>query len=365
MALAAMRLATRAEPVLTPVLLRRRTLAAGFAASMALLLAGCGSTPPLPLVADGPTPVPANAADGSVLGRSERFIIYRSGRGDTLRSIAARFLGSAERDWMIGDFNGISAVLPQQVVAIPLKPVNPIGVRPAAIQTVPVLCYHRFGPGNGKMSVPPERFAAQLEWLARNDYRVVRLSQLTAFLEGREALPQRAVVITIDDGYESVYRQAWPLLKRYGFPATVFVYTDFIGAGDALNWSQLAEMSAGGLVEIQAHSKTHRNLIERLPGETDEQYAAAIDAEIRGPREQLERRLGVAVRNYAFPYGDANDAVLAELARERYQLAVTVHPGGNAFYAQPLMLRRTMIFGDFDLDTFKARLQIARPVLPP
>jgi peptidoglycan/xylan/chitin deacetylase (PgdA/CDA1 family) len=243
--------------------------------------------------------------------------------------------------------------------------VNPIGVRPGAVQTVPILCYHRFGAGGGKMSVPTERFAAQLEWLARNDYRVIRLSQLNAFLEGREPLPQRSVVITIDDGYESVYRQAWPLLKRYGFPATVFVYTDFVGAGDALDWSQLAEMSAGGLVEIQAHSKTHRNLIERLPDETDERYAAAIDTEIRGPREQLERRLGVAVRNYAFPYGDANDAVLAALARQRYQLAVTVHPGGNAFYAQPLMLRRTMIFGDFDLETFKARLQIARPVLPP
>lgn len=337
---------------------------AGLAAALGTLLAGCGSTPLLP-PADGPAPAPVSPAEGSVLGRSERFIIYRSGRADTLRSIAARFLGSSERDWVIGDFNGISSVQPQQVVAIPLKPVNPIGVRPGTVQTVPVLCYHRFGAGGGKMSVPPERFAAQLEWLARNDYRVIRLSQLTAFLEGREALPQRAVVITIDDGYESVYRQAWPLLKRYGFPATLFVYTDFIGAGDALNWSQLAEMSAGGLVEIQAHSKTHRNLIERLPGETDEQYAAAIDAEIRGPREQLERRLGVAVRNYAFPYGDANDAVLAALARQRYQLAVTVRPGGNAFYAQPLMLRRTMIFGDFDLDTFKARLQIARPVLPP
>ncbi len=361
-----MRPAIPAEPVRAPFALRRRrALAAGLAASVAAVLAGCGSAPQLPPVADAPAPVPAGPADGSVLGRSERFVIYRSGRGDSLRSIAARFLGSAEHDWVIGDFNGISALAPPQVVAIPLKPVNPIGVRPGAVQTVPILCYHRFGAGGGKMSVPPERFAAQLEWLARNDYRVIRLSQLTAFLEGREALPQRAVVITIDDGYESVYRQAWPLLKRYGFPATVFVYTDFIGAGDALNWSQLAEMSAGGLVEIQAHSKTHRNLIERLAGETDERYAAAIEAEIRGPRDQLERRLGTAVRSYAFPYGDANDAVLAALTRQRYQLAVTVHPGGNAFYAQPLMLRRTMIFGDFDIETFKARLQIARPALPP
>jgi hypothetical protein len=319
-----MRPANPADPVRAFALRRRRALAAGSVAALAVVLAGCGSAPELPPVADAPAPVPAGLSDGSVLGRSERFIVYRSGRGDSLRSIAARFLGSAERDWVIGDFNGISALAPPQVVAIPLKPVNPIGVRPGAIQTVPILCYHRFGAGGGKMSVPTERFAAQLEWLARNDYRVIRLSQLTAFLEGREALPQRAVVITIDDGYESVYRQAWPLLKRYGFPATVFVYTDFVGAGDALDWSQLAEMSAGGLVEIQAHSKTHRNLIERLPDETDERYAAALDTEIRGPREQLERRLGVAVRNYAFPYGDANDAVLAGGVGWRCQMAVRV-----------------------------------------
>jgi len=77
---------------------------------------------------------------------------------------------------------------------------------------------------------------------------------------------------------------------------------------------------------------------------------AQFDAEVRTPRELLERRLPVHVRHYAFPYGDANDAVLEALARQQYQLGVTVNPGGNAFYAQPLMLHRTMIFGDVSLD---------------
>ena len=131
------------------------------------------------------------------------------------------------------------------------------------------------------MSVSPANFAAQLDWLARNDYRVIRLSQLTAFLQGREPLPKRAVVITMDDGYESVHRHALPLLRQYGFPATLFVYTDFIGAGDALSWNQLSELKASGWVDIQAHSKTHRNLIERLPGETDERYRQSVDAELR------------------------------------------------------------------------------------
>ncbi|HEY1392223.1 MAG TPA: polysaccharide deacetylase family protein, partial [Methylibium sp.] len=183
--------------------------------------------------------------------------------------------------------------------------------------------------------------------------------------EGRQPLPRRSVVITIDDGYESVYRYAFPLLRKYGFPATLFVYTDFIGAREGLSWAQLQELAASGLIDIEAHSKTHRNLIERAAGEDDERYRQDIEMEAKAPRELLERRLGVKIRNYAYPYGDANETVLAALARQQYQLAVTVNPGGNAFFAQPLMLRRTMIFGDQDLEAFKAKLQISRGINAP
>lgn len=336
------------------------------AVALAALLAGCETAPP-PKIAKGARtvdPAPAAAA-GEVIGRSARFVIVLPEPGDTWRSIAQRFLGSASRDWMIAEFNASARPEPGEPVVVPLVALDPIGVRPNQIQTVPILCYHRFGQGGGKMSVSPANFAAQLDWLAKNDYRVIRLEELTAFLEGRQALPRRSVVITIDDGYESVARHALPLLRRYGFPATVFVYTDFIGAGDALSWNQLGELAASGLVDIQSHSKTHRNLIERTAGETDAAYRQSIEAEVRVPKELLERRLPVQVRQLAYPYGDVNEQVLDELVRQRFQLALTVNPGGNAFYAQPLMLRRTMIFGDHDLETFKAKLQISRPFAIP
>ena len=86
---------------------------------------------------------------------------------------------------------------------VPLKAVNRPGVYADEYQTVPILSYHRFGPGGGKMVISPASFAAQLDWLARNDYRVIPLSQLVGYLAGKEMLPRRAVVITIDDGYES------------------------------------------------------------------------------------------------------------------------------------------------------------------
>jgi peptidoglycan/xylan/chitin deacetylase (PgdA/CDA1 family) len=338
------------------------------AATLALvagLLAACGTPPQAPVapqVADSP---PAAPSRGHVLGRSNRLLIYQPVAGETLRSIAANFLGSEERYWAIADFNGISRAEPGQPLVVPLKSPNPTGVRADEYQTVPILSYHRFGPGGGKMVVSPANFAAQLDYLARNDYRVIPLGQLVGYLAGKQALPQRAVVITIDDGYESAYRHAFPLLRKYGFPATVFVYTDFVGSGEALSWAQLQELAASGLIDIQAHSKSHRNLIDRAAAETDQQYRQGLELEAKAPRDILERRLAVQVRHYAFPFGDANDVLLDVLTRQQYQLAVTVNPGGNPFFAQPLMLHRTMIFGDHGLEAFKARLQTSRPLATP
>ena len=349
------------------------------ACAVAALIAACATRAPAPVPAPVPVPVPRAEvpppapAVSRVLGRSERFVIYQPAAGDTLRSIAAHFLGSESLDWVVADFNGVAQAEPDRPLAIPLKQLNPTGAYADQYQTVPILCYHRFAAGNGngagnaggKMVVSAANFAAQLDWLARNDYRVITLSQLSAFLQGRQALPKRAVVITIDDGYESAHRVALPLLRKYGFPATLFVYTDFIGAADALSWAQLQDLVASGLVDVQAHSKSHRNLIERAATDSDDRYRQMLDMEARVPRELLERKLPVQVRHYAYPYGDANQAVLDALMRQRYQLAVTVNPGGNSFFAQPLMLRRTMIYGDLDLASFKLKLQTVRGFATP
>jgi peptidoglycan/xylan/chitin deacetylase (PgdA/CDA1 family) len=352
-----------------------------------LSLLGCGSTP-LPPAPMAPPPAPTSAAvaakaenerwpdaRGSVAGRNERLLVYLPAAGDTLTGIATRFLDRADRAWQIAEANGQAWEVQVGVpLIVPLiAPVGPAGGGPATMgvdadgyQTVPILCYHRFGSGASKMIVAPAQFEAQLAWLAQHHYSVLRLSELAGFLAGRKSLPQRSVVITIDDGYESVYRHAFPALKRYGFPATLFMYSDFIGVGEGLNWAQLQEMASTGLVDIQAHSKTHRNMIERGSGEGDAAYRQNIEQELRAPRQVLERKLstaGVRVRHFAYPFGDANDLVLDGMRRNDYELGLTVNPGGNPFFAHPLMLRRTMIFGDHDLGDFKAKLQ-TRKALP-
>jgi len=340
------------------------------------LLAGCATAPPPPAAPaamppvqardDAPPPAPWPQAGGEVLGRNDRLLVYLPRAGDRLAAIATRFLGSADRAWTIAELNAVTEAEAGVPLTVPLQPLNPLGVTAERIQTVPILCYHRFGSGNSKMVVSPAQFEAQLEWLARNRYRVIRLAELAEFMAGGRQLPARSVVITIDDGYESVHRHAYPLLRRFGFPATLFVYPDFVGAGDAMSWAQLRELAATGLFDIQSHSKSHRNLVDRAPDESDEQYRRNVDAELRGSRSLLEARLpGTRVDQIAYPFGDANLLVVDAAARHGYQLGLTVVPGGNAFYAQPLLLRRTMIFGDLDLEGFRARLQTQRSLRAP
>jgi len=323
-----------------------------------------------PKAAPTPTPeAPLPGAMGDVAGRNERVLVYVPRDGDTLAGVATRFLGDADRAWQIADANGQRwAIAGAQPLVVPLGALSPLGVTADGAQAVPILCYHRFGPGQGKMVVSASQFEAQLEWLARNHYQVLKLSDLPGFLAGETALPQRSVIITIDDGYETVHRYAFPLLKKYGFPATLFVYADFVGARDALSWAQLQELAESGLVDIQAHSKSHRNLIEQAAGESDAAYRQSIEAELRLPRAILDRKLGamgVKMHYFAYPFGDANELVLEAMQRQHYDLGLTVIPGGNAFFAHPLMLRRTMIYGDHSLDEFKARLQLRRNALWP
>lgn len=319
----------------------------------ALFLHGC-ATPPAP--PEAPAPASAVVAPDAIVARDDAFVVVRTHAGETYATLAQQHLGSADKASWIAEVNGAGEPKPGDVVAIPRHAPHPLGVQAGGYQSVPVLCYHRFGTRVSKLTVSPAAFDAQMQFLARNGYEVITLARLARFLDGKETLPPKSVVITIDDGYRATYDIAYPILKKYGFPATVFLYSDFVGASDALTWPQMKEMEASGLVEIQPHSKTHSNLTLRLPDETEARYRDRIRREVEVPVEAIRGRLDSASRTYAYPYGDVNDIVVDELTRRNIQLGLTVTPGGNGFYAYPYLLRRNMIFGNEDLEAFRAKL---------
>jgi peptidoglycan/xylan/chitin deacetylase (PgdA/CDA1 family) len=227
----------------------------------------------------------------------------------------------------------------------------------------PILMYHSFGaPGEapGRYRVPAIRFARQLALLRVLRYRVLRLSELGAALREGRPVPRRSVVLTFDDGYEDIYQHAFPLLRKYGFPATLFVVSARVGArcewtsdpelaGRSLcTWSQLSIMGGYG-VEIGAHTRTHARLTA-LPAE-------AAAAEIAGSRRDLESALGWRVELFAYPYGDCDRNVERLVTDAGFTASCGVRSGLNDRRSPIQQLYRTEIFGTDSLPVFAAKLR--------
>ena len=298
----------------------------------------------------------SNLPGGSrVLAKDDEFVILRVGK-DTARSLAKRFLGDESRYWLIEDANAPRPIAPGRQIIIPLKERNPGGFGFHGYQTVPILCYHRFGEHGDRLEVSAARFKEQLNFLKEKDYRVIPLADLMGFLRGERGLPKRAVVLTIDDGHRSIYQVAYPMLKEFGYPATLFVYSDYIDNG-GLHWREIDEMVKSGLISVQPHSKSHANLAVMQQGESDAGYRRRLRNEVNLSTDILRRRLRDKVAFYAYPYGDANPQVIQELRVNGLLLGLTVQSHANAAFSPPYLLRRTMIFGQWDLQAFKSVLE--------
>lgn len=295
-----------------------------------------------------------------LLVETDAFFVVVPGEHETFASLALYFLGDAELAWWLDEANPAGGPDGHAIV-IPRKAPNPSGVSAEGFQTVPILAYHRLGENSSAMTISPAKFREQMAYLADRGYRVVGLNDLLAFLHGQRALPPRSVVISFDDGHQSIYNDAFPVLREYGFPATIFVYSDYVNRG-GLTWNQLEEMRSSGLITVLPHSKTHANLVRREQGETLTAYRKRLGQEIVDPAKLLSRKLSEDIFAFAYPYGDTNEEVTQVLRRQGYRMGLTVQPGGNAIFASPFLLRRAMVFGNQGMDHFVKRLETFQPI---
>ncbi|MCL6593658.1 MAG: polysaccharide deacetylase family protein, partial [Alicyclobacillus sp.] len=132
---------------------------------------------------------------------------------------------------------------------VPLDTVRERGPR------VPILEYHdiTYIP-HDPWAMSPSQFAEEMKYLHDNQFHVMSLDELYAVMQGRASLPARPVVITFDDGYESNYTNAFPILKQYRFPATIFMISGFVGRSGFLTKDQLLTMANSGLIEVESHT---------------------------------------------------------------------------------------------------------------
>lgn len=277
---------------------------------------------------------------------------------ETPSNLADRLLGDARKSWLIEDANeGVSFEKGQRII-IPLKDENKGGLTADGYQVVPILVYHRFAEKcESPLCMPVDIFDQQMRYLKDNGYRVITMDRLLGFLQYRHAIPRKSVVINIDDGYRSIYNTAYPILKKYGFRATLFIYTDFVGASkSAITWDQLREMKSDGF-EVASHTLSHCDLTKRREGEDAKAHAARIKKELFVSKEIIDEELEQDTISIAFPYGYYDERILNICDKVGYKIGVTVRGGGNPFFSDPLVLRRDQILQK-DIETFIAKLKI-------
>lgn len=222
--------------------------------------------------------------------------------------------------------------------------------------SLPIVTYHAVGEGPAPLFVSVPAFEAQLDTFAEIGYRTLTLGDLAARLRRGEPPPRNGLVLTFDDGYQSVARDAWPRLRARGLVATVFLVTGRVGgdnrwptqgpgvpARPLLTWDEAARLAAEG-VELGAHTRTHHPL-PLLPLD-------AAREEALGSRADIESHTGATVRTFAAPYGASTpaldsllDSLFAGIATTRLGL---VGPGSragalprvDAHYLDPRSIRR-------------------------
>lgn len=338
-------------------------LAAAFASCSGPAAVGPPVAAPLPppgaTAAPRAAPAAGQAGSGPQVVQTPDFVALVVRPGETLAALAGTWLNDPARAWEIAEYNEIDEAVAGQEIVIPLRPFRRGGLFPEHYQTVPVLVYHQFAEkSTNRMTVSRESFEAQMRLLRDKGYHVVSLEQLIAFVEFRGQLPEKSVVITIDDGWRSAYDIAFPILKKYGYPATLFVSSKLISAGaKVLTWDQLREMAAQGFT-VECHSVSHRNFTLPRESESTEQYFAEIQREIDEATRTIEAKLGRRPTIMAYPYGDTNVLAIALLRRQGYRAAFTVVRESNSFFTPSFHLNRSMIFGDYDLAKFEMSLVV-------
>ena len=234
------------------------------------------------------------------------------------------------------------------VVPVAAPATTPVSTKPAAIDLnaqVVIFGYHRFvnAVRHPDTEITPAAFEAQMKELKDKGVSVIGMQDFLAWKRGEKAIPARAAILTLDDGWKSQYDVAWPILKKYGYPHTMFIYTEGVrgghyGGGEAVSWEQLAEMRDAG-VDIQAHSETHPDL--RKPFDkiakkrlSPPEYEQWLENEIGRSKRTLEEKLGIRVNCFAVPYGNINDRVREVAKKAGYEGVFTVY-GQRLVYNAP------------------------------
>lgn len=212
---------------------------------------------------------------------------------------------------------------------------------------VAVLGYHNFSNTKpiSEMRMRTSEFCRQMQYIRDAGLSVITMQDFLDWRFGDRCLPERCILITIDDGWKSVYTDAYPVLKAYGYPFTLFLYTRYINVqGDSMTDTQIREMLANG-ASIGSHSTNHLYPKSwKKFAQDSAEYAAQIKTEILDSADKLKGMFG-ACSAYCYPGGYHTPAMIEGLAASSYKCAFTVIEGKVECGENPWQVHRYMVFG--------------------
>jgi peptidoglycan/xylan/chitin deacetylase (PgdA/CDA1 family) len=212
----------------------------------------------------------------------------------------------------------------------------------------PILLYHHIAEKTppSRYFLPPQVFEQQILSLQRWGYTVIPLSLLATAIQEGAMLPPKPVVITFDDGYKDVFKQAFPILQQYGYVGAVYPIVKQIGTRGYMDGADLKQLAEAGW-EIGSHSWTHTSL---------RSSTVNLEHEIVDSRKEIKDLLGLPVLSFSFPYGLTSKYVTKQVKEANYQFAVGLgisyrHTEKTLYY-----LSRIEVRSDYDINEFAALL---------
>lgn len=205
-----------------------------------------------------------------------------------------------------------------------------------AIYVPPILMYHSLDANEdiSKLSLSPVGFARQMEFFYEHNYNVVSLEEMVDLIKHKKKIPPRTITITFDDGFRNNFLCGHPVLKKYNFPATIFVITNFVGKKGYMTWEDIRQLEKDDIT-IGSHTKSHL----WLPSLSEEK----LKDEIFGSKEILEKNTGYEIKFISYPIGAYNKKVKEMVKDAGYVAALATNPGPSKKWDDIYALKRIRI----------------------
>lgn len=222
-----------------------------------------------------------------------------------------------------------------------------------------IFIYHRFDESRyPSTNISLDDFQAQLEELKQHNIQVIGLGDLVELLRSGRPLSQDYAVLTVDDGYRSFLTGAMPLLRKYGYPVTLFVNTDAVGGHGYLDWSELTSLKKEG-VELGNHTASHPHMTDLLVEESTSAWRERLRSDLEKSGKAFQKNLGLTPELFAYPYGEYSPEVQALVRELGFKAAMAQQSGVVDTGADLFALPRFPMGGPYTgIDQFRSKLQM-------